>query len=415
LRAFLNLSSLKNNQKLIDMKTIRFIILLTAILLISESNAQLIINGQFRSRFTGLHGYKKPVKPETDAIFSFDQRSRINFNYKTDKYSTRFTIQDARVWGANDVYNATGVEGNTYSLGVYEAWIDVKISGNHSLRVGRQEWNYNDMRILCWRNWWTSGMSYDGLLYKMHNKDNGLFIDLGISYNNDAFGGDGISGYPGVWTSSPYRLRTMNFLNIEKKFNDKLSLALMLTLAGKNDTAISRSNVLTAIGTHGIYLKYNKGKKSTDGLFGHLSAYYQHGSSLQRVSDGSTYKSISAYLIAAELGFRTMDKKLEIAAGIEMLSGNDDSDTTKSYNDVDHSYDLLNSGRFPYYGGNMNHFLVNDQKKIGTNDGGLMDPYFKVSYKPTKKNMFALTLWLPSTAVNVYKELDNNGNPVYYD
>ena len=393
------------------MKTKQIILVVILTVISFSISAQLVIDGQFRTRFTGFHGYKKPVKTETDGLFSFDQRSRISFNYSNEKYTTKLTLQDARVWGSDDIYNKTGVEANSFSFGIYEAWFDLKIAGNHSLRIGRQEWNYNDMRILSWRNWWTSGMSYDGLLYKMHNKDNGLFVDLGISYNNDG----SVNGGPSTWAQDPFRLKTMNFLNIEKKFNEKLSVALMMTLSGKYDTAPTRLNTLVATGTHGIYVKYNQGKKSTDGVFGKFSAYYQHGSSTQRTRDDKTYKSISAYLIAAEVGYRMMEKKLEISAGIEMLSGNDASDTSEAYNNVQHSYDLLGSARFPYYGGNINHFLVPDNKKIGTAGGGLMDPYFKVSYKPSKKNMIALSVWLPSLATNVFKETDTNGDAVYYD
>lgn len=393
------------------MKIQKITISVLLILFTFSVSAQLVIDGQFRTRFKGLHGYKKPVKPETDASFSFDQRSRISFNYTNDKYSTKLTLQDARVWGSDDMINKTGVEGNSYSFGIYEAWFDLKIKGNHSLRVGRQEWNYNDMRILSWRNWWATGLSYDGLLYKMHNKDNGLFVDLGISYNNDG----STPGSPTTWYQDPYRLRTMNFLNIEKKFNDKLSASLMLSLSGKQDTATTRTNNLLATGTHGIYVKYNYGKKATDGIFGKFSAYYQHGSNMARTRDDLTYKSISAHLISVELGYRMMEKKLEIAAGIEMLSGNDATDTSEAYNNVQHSFDLQNSARFPYYGGNMCYFLVPDNKKIGTNGGGLMDPYFKIAYKPTKKSIVALSVWLPSLATNVYKENDDSGNPVYYD
>jgi hypothetical protein len=374
-------------------------------------NAQLIIDGQFRTRFKALHGYKTPVKPETDASYSFDQRSRISFNYTNDKYSTKFTLQDARVWGSDDIINSTGVEGNSYSFGIYEAWFDLKIKNNNRLRVGRQEWNYNDMRILSWRNWWSSGLSYDGLLYMMHNKDAGLFLDIGLSYNNDG----SINGGPGEWYQDPYRLRTMNFINLEKKFNDKLSTALMFSLSGKQDTATGRTNNLIATGTHGIYLNYNLGKKSTNGLFGKFSAYYQHGSDMARISDNSTYKNISAYLINAELGYRTMDKKLEISAGIEMLSGSDAVDTTESYNNIQHSFNLQNSARFPYYGGNINQFLISDHSKVGTKGGGLIDPYFKINYKPTKKSTVCLSIWVPSLATNVYKENDDNGNPLYYD
>ena len=107
----------------------------------------------------------------------------MRLNYQTEKYSTRITLQDARIWGSEDMVTKTGPEGNSSTLGVYEAWVDLKLSAHANLIIGRQEWNYNDMRILSSRNFWTSGLSYDGLLLQWQ-KD-GLKLDVGASYNNN--------------------------------------------------------------------------------------------------------------------------------------------------------------------------------------------------------------------------------------
>lgn len=393
---------------------------LIIIALISTSAiAQLTIDGQFRSRFIANHGFKVPVKEGTSTAFSFDQRTRLTFNYKTEKYTTRFTLQDARVFGSDDMLNKTGNEGNSYAFGVYEAWFELNLSKTSSLRIGRQEWNYDDMRILCWRNWWTSGLSYDGLLYKMNNKDSGLSVDLGISYNNNGTRTGAVDN--SSWNAGS--LKSMNFLNVKKKIGDKLTVALMLTLSSKEEL---NRGVELGTGTHGLILNYNKGKKATDGVFGHLSAYYQHGTDSKRKTNEEGYKSISAYLITAELGFRTMEKKLEVSAGVEMISGRDYKDTTTAYNNVRHSFDLQNSGRFPFYGGQMTHFLIQDSYKVGTKGGGYMDPYIKVKYKLSKKNIINFGFYMPMLTTDVRAhtstaggspsggEVDDNGNPVYW-
>ena len=400
---------------------INTLIIVSLMLLSSTLFAQFTVDGQFRTRFQALHGYKVPVKAETNATFGADQRSRLIMNYKTDKYSTRFTLQDARIFGGDDMYNPTGVAGNSGSFGVYEAWVELKLKGNSSLRIGRQEWNYDDMRILCWRNWWTSGLSYDGLLYKMHNKESGLFIDLGISYNNDGSRIGLIDN--SSWDGS--KIKTMNFLNIKKKFNEKLSVSLMLTLSGKEDM---KNGAILGVGTHGISAKYNKGKKGTDGIFADFSAYYQHGTDMKRGSKGD-YKTISAYLVAAELGFRTMEKKLELSAGVELMSGRDYKNTDEDYNNVRHSFDLQYSGRYPYYGGHINHFIVQDSYKTGTKGGGYMDPYFKVKYKLNKKSTVMFSYFMPMLTTDVIAhtsidpttkkptgiELDDAGEKVYWN
>ena len=367
------------------------------------------------------HGFRVPDIANTDAVISFDQRTRLILNYATTKYSTRFTLQDARVWGGDDLYNKTGIAGNSGSFGVYEAWVDLKIKGNSSIRVGRQEWNYDDMRILCRRNWWTSGLSYDGLLYKMHNNESGLLIDLGISYNND---GNRIGAVDNsTWTGE--KIKTLNFLNIKKNINDKFSASLMFTLSGKEDI---NNDALIGTGTHGLNIKYNQAGKITDGIFATLSAYYQHGTDMMRGSDGD-YKKISAYLITAELGFRAMEKKLELSAGMEMISGRDYSNDNEDYNNTRHSFDLLYSARFPYYGGNINYFLVQDSYLVGTKGGGYMDPYFKLKYKLNTRSTINFGFYMPILTTDVRAhtsidpdtkkptgpEVDGNGNPVYWN
>jgi hypothetical protein len=405
------------------------LVIILLVMFSASTYAQFTVDGQFRTRFQALHGYKIAAKAETDATFAFDQRSRIIMNYKSEKYSTRLTLQDARLWGGDNMGNKTGGYGNSYSLGIYEAWVDLRIKGNSSLRIGRQEWNYDDMRILCWRNWWTSGFSYDGLLYKMHNKASGLFIDLGISYNNQGtpnglvnntmWGTDIITGDD----LSYYTIKSMNFLNVKKKIGKKTTASLMLTLSAKEDGV---GGPMLGMGTHGINLKHNKGKKGiTDGIFGNLSAYYQHGTDMKRGTDGE-YKKISSYLVAAELGYRTMKKKLEVSVGTELLSGHDYSNTDPDYNNTRHSFDLQYSARLPYYGGRMNHMVIQDSWKVGTKGGGYMSPYLKLAYKVSKKGAIDFGFFMPmlTTKVKAHTtiangkpsgvELDENGETVYW-
>ncbi|MEN8115521.1 MAG: alginate export family protein [Bacteroidota bacterium] len=395
-------------------------ILLSALLMILSVGlyAQFTVDGEFRTRSGINHGYKVPVKSETDAVLSFDQRSRLILGYSKGILATKFTLQDARIWGADDLFNKTGIEGNSSSFGVHEAWAQIETGKYSDIRIGRQEWNYDDMRILSWRNWWTSALSYDGLLFKHHNTKTGWSIDAGLSYNN--YGSRSGNVDNSMWNES--LLKTMNFFNAKKKFNEKLSVSIMLTYSGKQDMA---EDELAGTGTHGININYNRSKTGTDGLFAQASAYYQHGKDLSFGSDGER-KSISAHLLTAELGLRTLEKKLEISAGMEMISGRDYSNTEEKYNNTRHSFDLFYSGRFPYYGGHINYFLVQDSYKIGTKGGGYFDPFFKVKYKASKKDIIDFAVFNPilTTKVAAHTGFDpiskkpvtelDGGNPVYW-
>lgn len=394
---------------------------LTGLGFITNAFSQFSIDGEFRSRGIVENGFKIPARENDQARLSFDQRSRLIFNYSNEKYETRFSLQDARIWGSEDIMSKTGPEGSTFSTAVYEAWVKLKLSNISSLKIGRQEWNYDDMRILSWRNIWTAGMSYDGVLYQMYNKDNGLNIDLGVSYNNNG-SPMGISVNNSEWPVE--KLKTMNFINIKKKIGSKLTTSLMLTLSGKTDIT---NNAVLGTGTHGLNINYNTGKKGSNGFFAAASGYYQHGTDMKRGSDGE-YKNISAYLIAAHTGIRTLEKSLELSVGMELISGHDYTNTDEDYNNTRHTFDLQYSGRYPYYGGYMNHFIIQDSYVTGTKGGGYFDPYFKAKYKLNKKNIIEAAYFIPmlTTKVKAHTgidpqtkkpigaEVDENGNPVYW-
>lgn len=354
--------------------------------------SQFTVDGEFRSRMAIDHGYKMPVKPGTDIVLSFDQRTRLRLNYKNEKFSTRFTLQDARVWGGDNMYNSTGVEGNSDAFGVYEAWVELRLKNNNYLRVGRQEWNYDDMRILSRRNWWAAGLSYDGILFRSYNKAEDLFLDIGVSYNNNGRRIGFVDN--SLWPDS--KLKTMNFLNLKQDFDEKLTASLMFTLAGRE---IVEDNVILGTGTYGINIKYNKGKSIYNGLFFNVSGYYQSGKDMA-IYNGE-YKSISAYLVAAELGLRALKNKFEVSVGMELISGRDYSKNDDKYNSVRHSFDLLYSARNPYYGGHMNYFLVQESSKVGTKGGGYFDPYVKLKYVINKKSTVGLAVFRPSLSTKV--------------
>ena len=378
------------------------------------------IDGEYRTRFVLNHGYKVPVKKESDVLMSFDQRARIRMDFTNDKLATRLTLQDARIWGGDNLYNSTGISGNTNALGIYEAWVEIKTSDQSSIRVGRQEWNLDDKIIFSKRDWWTSGLSYDALLYNIHGKGNRLFVNLGISYNNDGTNSGGIDN--STWTDQ--KIKTLNFLNTKVILGERTSFSAMFIHSGRVN---SSNDDLLSTGTYGINTSLNKTMATTDGIFAGMSAYYQNGKDISVGSDGE-YRNIRAYLVAADIGWRTFSKKLELSAGFELLSGRDYSNTGESYNNIRHSFDLHYGARFPYYGGNMNHFLVQDSYKTGTNGGGYLDPRVKMKAGITKKAIIELSYYAPllTTRVRAHNEIDavtgkpvgpetdEDGDPVYW-
>ena len=370
---------------------------------IFSANAQFTIDAQYRVRAQALHGYKTPAKVDADAAFHVGQRTRLNLNYKAEKYETKLSLQDVRTWGDADIVNATGVLGKSYgTFDIYEAWFKLKFDDKRSLKIGRQELKYDDQRLISWRNWWDRGMTYDAATFSCVNKDAGLSWDLSVSYNSlssgTLVGNDYLSsGYFG--TVNP--MITQNFLYIKKKVGDKMYISGTAIASGWQKAGTASTIYIT--GTEGIHINYNASKKGTDGPFAKINLFVQNGHS-------AAGKVVNANMITANLGYRTMDKKLEISAGVEMISGTDASDTTQAYADEDHNFNLLNGGRHPYYGGAIDWFAI----PKSTKNGGLMTINFNVQYKLTKKDILLLGVSNVNLATNVFKEVDTNGDDVYY-
>ena len=386
------------------MKTKQLLLTIVLFVMATNMNAQFKIDAQYRLRGSALHGYKKPVEKEAEAAYHIGQRTRLNLRYNTEKYSTLLSFQDVRVWGDANIVNGTGVVGkNVNNMDIYEAWVNFKLNPNSNLKLGRQELKYDDQRHISWRNWWSGGQTYDAATYTYNNKETGWRFDLSGSYNSkkEDLEGNNFSGgtdYFGVVNP----IQTQNFVYIKKNFENKMYVSFLGISAGyqKEDAP----EVLYMTNTAGFHFNYNATKKGADGIFGVANAFMQGGNNVM----GNT---ISANMLTAQLGYRTMAKKLEVSARIEHLSGKDAKQYDDAdYNKIDHTYNLLNGGRHPYYGGYIDWFVVPKSSK----NAGLMNIHFKTSYKLTAKDILWVEYSNVSTATNVYKEM-NGTDRVYYD
>ena len=79
----------------------RTIIILVACLplMITELSAQLEISAEFRPRTEYRHGFKTLFTSDEDAAFFTDQRTRINFDFKSTDVEAYLSLHDIRVWG----------------------------------------------------------------------------------------------------------------------------------------------------------------------------------------------------------------------------------------------------------------------------------------------------------------------------
>jgi len=373
-----------------------YAILLILLFTISNSFAQFEIDGQLRMRGQLLHGYKKPVAKEVDPAFHIGQRTRLNLKYKNDKISTLLSIQDVRVWGDANIVNPTGVKGKSFNtIDVYEAWVQFKLGENSILKLGRQEMKYDDQRHISWRNWWDRGQTYDAILYSYKNKASGFQLDLSSSYNSikqDLTGNNYSEGTAYFGNVNP--IQTQTFIYLKKKFNN---FYVSLTGIGAGYQKEDTPNVIYMTYTEGLHLNYNATKKSKDGLFGKFNAFIQNGKNI-------TGKKINANMLTAQLGYRLLEKRLELSAGIEMLSGNDAYETDADYWKTDHTYNLLYGARHPYYEGYLDWFVI---PKSAFN-AGIQTLSFNLNYKLDKSNILKFAFNHVAVNNNVKKMVDGN-------
>ena len=161
------------------------------------SNAQFTLVGQLRPRTEVRNGYGNLVlKGSKSAVFT-SQRTRLTFGYKWDRLTFGASIQDVRVWG-QDASTISNADGNRLML--HEGWADltlfnkadttIKAKGIDlmSIKIGRQELSYDDVRLIGNLDWLQQGRRHDMALLKTVHK--GWQVDIGYAFNqnSDAFG-----------------------------------------------------------------------------------------------------------------------------------------------------------------------------------------------------------------------------------
>ena len=362
---------------------------LLSIFMANTLQAQFTLSGQFRTRAEANNGYKYlPV--EGDVVqYYVSQRSRLRADYQSEKYNARLTLQDVRAWGGEDIYSGAGVWGSSSGFDVYEAWVNLKLSDNSNLKIGRQEFKYDDQRLLSWRNWNQYGLTYDALVYK-YKRDSWRF-DVGLSYNSkdDKILGD-TKNKNNYYYTDKNRMKTLDFVYLSKQFNDAFYTAFTGIYTGyaKSDT----SNKVNGLLTYGLHANYRK-----SGFSFKTNLYMQGGKSKSGMDK-------SAYFITADAGY--MMNGIRPAIGMDIISGHDASNDDADYQDTDHTFNLMYGARFKYYGW-LNHFVIMSKH---TKNGGLVDIHPNITYKMNKKTTLKAFYHLYSLQNEV---ADQNGG--YYD
>ena len=160
----------------------KYLLLLAYLLSLSVVYSQeLRIDADIRPRLEYLHGFGNLIPSDTDAAIFVQQRSRLNFGYKAEKFSALVSVQDVSVWGDTPQIAAAD---NNNSFSLAQAWINFKFGNGWSTKLGRQAISYDDQRILGGLDWAMQGRFHDAALLRYAN-ETGLKLDFGFAFNQN--------------------------------------------------------------------------------------------------------------------------------------------------------------------------------------------------------------------------------------
>ena len=322
--------------------------------------AQFQLTAEVRPRTEFRNGFKTPTATGFDPAFFTEQRSRLYFDYKEEKYTFRLAMQDVRLWGEVPQIFKEDVGSSFLS----EAWGEYKIGKTFSVRAGRQILSYDNQRFLGGLEWAQQGRRHDALLFKQENAEKKYKLHVALAFNTDDDRPEpGYLQAPGAnFYTVGGNYKSLQFGWFNKEFEDKKGsvsvLALNATLQNPDSTVSNKQ-------TFGLIPRYKVGKATLA-----ADLYYQTG----KVGD----RSVNAFLAGANVTFPT--KATPITVGFEHISGKDDDDESATLTHFTPDY-----GTNHAFNGFMDYFFV------GPANGtvGVTDLYVKTKFNFAKGKLLA--------------------------
>ncbi|HIP48576.1 MAG TPA: hypothetical protein EYG92_06375 [Lutibacter sp.] len=205
-------------------------------------------------------------------------------------------MQNIRVWG-----DVSTLSSDDSATALHEAWAEVNLINNLSVKLGRQEIVYDDHRIFGSVGWAQQARSHDAFIFKYTpNKNNR--IDVGFALNSDSQSGTD------VLYSNVAGYKTFQYAWYHGKFSDiGLSFLALNTGIEYEDTSLNQQIAYRQ--TVGPRVTYKKDK-----LDANAAVYLQMG----EVGE----VKVKALYYAVNLGYK-INKNFKVAVGYEFLSGKD--------------------------------------------------------------------------------------------
>ncbi|MDO6675761.1 alginate export family protein [Tenacibaculum sp. 1_MG-2023] len=329
--------------------------------------AQLTIDAELRPRAEYRHGFKTLFPDNANPALFVSQRTRLNTTYKTEKLNFYVSFQDVRVWGDVPQLNTADNSG----LSVHQAWGEILLDTNFSVKLGRQEVIYDDSRIFGNVGWAQQARSHDMAMLK-YKKDSFKF-DVGLAFNQSK------ENLTGTNLTTPNTYKAMQYAWLHKDWSDFSGSFLFLNNGMQSPNGLKYSQT---IGTH---LTAKKDKFTIA-----ANLYYQFGNDVLN-------RDLNAYLLGLEAILKASEKA-KIGLGVELQSGNDYNTSADE-----------NNAFTPFYGTNhkfngfMDYFYVGNH----INSVGLLNLYAKANFKLNSKSGLTAFVHNFSAAADINNSVSN--------
>jgi hypothetical protein len=368
-----------------------FFLSLFCFCLAQVASAQFTVSGQIRTRSEYRNGQGTPQAKDTIPAFFTSQRTRLNFGYSGYRFKVFAAVQDVRVWGQDgSTINRFTTDSNDGFM-LHEAWGEIslvdtgKVVKNFSVKIGRQELVYDDVRLLGNLDWLQQARRHDAILFKFEHK--GWIAHLGGAFNQNAerksniiYNGAPAGAYPASTNGLASTYKSLQFLYLAKK----LHFGTVSFIGVKDD--FSKFHFAPADVTHTTpiyerhtWSRYTYGINFFGTAFRKLAIAGSAFSQVGKYRDGT---KLNEALLSLSASY-AITRKLSAGPGVDYTSGNNGTDPKSANRRFDPLY-----GTPHKFWGYMDYFYVAD----GFKSNGLVDYYFKMKFK-AKDN---LTLSLDS-------------------
>jgi hypothetical protein len=327
-------------------------ILLSAIILLSgiSTFAQFNLSAEYRPRFEFRDSYKllPPVLGQNPA-FVVSQRTRLNVGFKWSIINTYLSVQDVRIWGDE------AMKKDVAGLGLYQGWAEIKVCDSFFVKAGRQEFVYDNERLMSNTNWQQKGLTHDALLLRFNHQ--GFFADLGAAYNQSSD-----TTNTTIYNTDLKNYKSLTFLWL--KYNIKKHFTVQAAMFADGYQKKNTTNTMYMRATGGAVFNYRSKFVNTD-----ARGFYQFG-------QDETGAHINAYYANVDVTAKPLNW-LTLIAGCEYMSGNDLSDTANKKNNAFST--LYGTGH--KFNGNIDFFT----KASDTKNTGLVDIYLNFVFTLKKQ------------------------------